>query len=184
MAGAAGFEPATLGFGDRCSDRTELRSCVDRLLTALIADLAFQSRPEKAGQPENHRPKSAPRSVILSCPRAMVNQIGSPVGPRLEAPDLCAACHVSPTSAPVGPADTVASGGMPNRPRLPFYSNGGNSRVPRCGPSQLSSLARCIAPPATNRLLVTDQSVPSHVISSAGTVSIPTIDGGGLSAGW
>ena len=27
MAGAAGFEPATLGFGDRCSDQTELRSC-------------------------------------------------------------------------------------------------------------------------------------------------------------
>jgi hypothetical protein len=27
MAGAAGFEPATLGFGDRCSDQAELRSC-------------------------------------------------------------------------------------------------------------------------------------------------------------
>ena len=26
LAGAAGFEPATLGFGDRCSDQTELRS--------------------------------------------------------------------------------------------------------------------------------------------------------------
>ncbi len=28
LAGAAGFEPATLGFGDRCSNQTELRSCV------------------------------------------------------------------------------------------------------------------------------------------------------------
>jgi hypothetical protein len=27
MAGAAGFEPATLGFGDRCSNQAELRSC-------------------------------------------------------------------------------------------------------------------------------------------------------------
>ena len=28
VAGAAGFEPATHGFGDRCSGQTELRSCV------------------------------------------------------------------------------------------------------------------------------------------------------------
>lgn len=28
LAGAAGFEPATLGFGDRCSNQAELRSCV------------------------------------------------------------------------------------------------------------------------------------------------------------
>ena len=33
LAGAAGFEPATLGFGDRCSSQTELRSCVSHAMT-------------------------------------------------------------------------------------------------------------------------------------------------------
>ena len=33
LAGAAGFEPATLGFGDRCSSQTELRSCVSHDVT-------------------------------------------------------------------------------------------------------------------------------------------------------
>ena len=36
---------------------------------------------------------------------------------------------------------------------------------PRWGPSQLSSLARCIAPAVTSRSLVTDQELPSQVIS-------------------
>src|SRR4029077_7934933 len=30
MAGAEGFEPSALGFGDRCSDQTELRPCAAR----------------------------------------------------------------------------------------------------------------------------------------------------------
>ena len=43
VAGAAGFEPATLGFGDRCSNQAELRSCV-------IANLALSAILPSAGK--------------------------------------------------------------------------------------------------------------------------------------
>ncbi len=43
LAGAAGFEPATLGFGDRCSSQTELRSCVSHAMTCWTFMLAPSS---------------------------------------------------------------------------------------------------------------------------------------------
>ena len=44
LAGAAGFEPATLGFGDRCSSQTELRSCVSHAMTCWHRRLATVDR--------------------------------------------------------------------------------------------------------------------------------------------
>ena len=61
---------------------------------------------------------------------------------------------------------------------------GGKGIDPRWGPSQLSSLARCMAPAVTKRSLVTDQELPSQVISSAGTGNFITMGGGGELAGW
>src|SRR5947209_5584186 len=44
MAGAEGFEPSALGFGDRCSNQTELRPCDQRLSLPAAARLQAPHR--------------------------------------------------------------------------------------------------------------------------------------------
>ena len=78
MAGAAGFEPATLGFGDRCSNQTELRSCAigtrpgpqDRAPVRAV-------RPRRTGPPEAGRPRQ-PVSRVLFPPEADGGHLSRP----------------------------------------------------------------------------------------------------------
>ncbi len=67
-----------------------------------------------------------------------------------------------------------------------YRLTGGKGTEPRCGTSQLSSFARCIAQAVVKRSSVTRHRLPSHSISEAGTGAFPkgppAAGGGGVSA--
>src|SRR5260370_27485258 len=125
MAGAQGFEPWALGFGDRCSDQTELRPC------------GREAAPARGRAESNssRRPEPLWRPPLASCDAA--TRSGEPADPdRRGRPRRSRAAIPGPRAIP---GDRVADD-LPRRPGR-LWSLRGRRPALRARPPQLDGAA-------------------------------------------